>query len=356
MTSPSHLPAVQRALRYHARHARNPSSLVAIDRRTHLFEHPAFAGGVPYLAVGPVWMAGEPLAPPDAVPGLLTAFLDAARRARRTAILSPVGPDVGEAARQLGLPCLHLGATAYVDAHRWAPRGNRFARLRNDLNHAARQGLHVREVVEAGPGLQRALERLARRWLAGRRAGAGLEWIFRLDPSQHALLKRTFIASGPDGTLLAFLSASPLPGRAGWYLEDVVRDERSPRGTAASVVAHAIRTLGAEGVRSVTLGGVPLTGTSGDLHLRFLKPLVSRWYHVDGLQHFKAQFGADHVEDEWMILPSRSALPLAAWAVLRLALPDGVRPLMEQLWGDRPARSRRPGTPAAARLQPATRP
>ncbi|GHF37831.1 lysylphosphatidylglycerol synthetase-like protein (DUF2156 family) [Deinococcus metalli] len=344
MTPPTQ-PAVRRALEHHARYARNPSSLVAIDDRIELFETPGVTGSIPYRVVGRAWVAGEPLAPADALPDLLRAFLVQARRAGRTAILAPVGPAVRTVAVHLGLLAVHLGEASYLDPRHWAPRGNRYARLRNDMNRAARQGVRVREVHGPDAELRAALRTLARRWLAGRRAGTGLDWIFQLDPAQHPGLKRTFVATAPDGTLLAFVSASPLPGRRGWYLEDVVRDERSPRGTAASVVAHALQTFGAEGASSVTLGGVPLTGHAGRLHLRFLRPVVARWYHVDGLQHFKAQFGADDREDEWLIVPSVTALPLAAWAVLRLAVPGPLWPLAQPLWTP-PGQTRRTLSPS----------
>ena len=76
--------AQEQALQCHARFGRNPSSLVMVDEQVRFFACSGLPGGVPYHAAGPVWMAGEPLAPSETLPNLMEAFVRAARASRRT--------------------------------------------------------------------------------------------------------------------------------------------------------------------------------------------------------------------------------------------------------------------------------
>lgn len=147
-------------------------------------------------------------------------------------------------------------------------------------------------------------------------------------------LKRTFMAVDACGRPQAFLSASPLPGRGGWYLEDLVRTPTSLPGAAATLVSHAIAVFREEGAAWVTLGGVPLGQRPGQkeaapsLQLNWLHRPLERWYNFGGVARFKAQFGADLWEEEVMLLPSWISTPAALWAVLQLTLPGGLPSLM----------------------------
>src|SRR5439155_13381748 len=97
-------------------------------------------------------------------------------------------------------------------------------------------------------------------WLKARRCAMRLGWLFQLDPFQHAARKKFFTARDESGRLIGFLSASPMPERVGWYLEDVIRLPSAPVGTADLLVVEALNFLKLEGARLATLGTSPLAG------------------------------------------------------------------------------------------------
>src|SRR6185503_13364685 len=70
--------------------------------------------------------------------------------------------------------------------------------------------------------------------------------------------KKYFTARDPNGRLVGFLAASPIPARAGWYLEDVLRAKEAPNGTADLLVVEALQLLKADGAKLATLGTAPM--------------------------------------------------------------------------------------------------
>ena len=326
--------AHQQALLWHAQFGRNPSSLVAVDEQVRFFSRTGLAGGVPYHAVGPVWLAGELLAPAETLPTLMEAFIQAARAARRIPMFAPVGPESARAAGALRLRRVPLGVTPYLWTAGWNLRGARFRRLRGELNRAARHGVQVVEMPTDHPTTRSALQALSAGWLATRRTSDAFGWVFRLAPEQHRSLKRTFVAVDACGTPTAFLSASPLPGRCGWYLEDLVRTPTSLPGVTATLASHAIKVFRDEGAPWVTLGGIPLgqrpgkKSTTQSVELSWLHRPLERWYNFRGVARFKAQFGADLWEEESLLLPSWMSTPAALWAVVQLTLPGGLPSLL----------------------------
>ncbi|WP_425148588.1 phosphatidylglycerol lysyltransferase domain-containing protein [Deinococcus sp.] len=342
-------PADQRLLLdWHARYALNPSSLAALPTMTGLLTVPGMDGGLGFQRVGRAFMAsGEPLAPRSAWPRLAAALIELARGAGGVPCFAPVGDDYAAVLARLGLLTVRLGSTPHIHLQDWPQTGRAGAGVRGAVNRASRDGLTFsaasREALSSLPFLPqspddpdsdwvREVRQLSADWLRQRRARVPFRWIFDLQPLAFYQRKRYFEARRA-GRLVGLIAASPLCGRGGWYLEDILRAADAPGCTGTALVAYALSALKRGGAETATLGGVPLwqergwdSAPSSSLErLAYrLRPLLSQVYSFDGLATFKRRFGPAHWENESLALPAGVSGTLAAGrALTRLILLGG---------------------------------
>ena len=317
---------------WHARYAVNPSSLAALTSMTWTLRLPGQDGGLGLTRIGGVLVAsGEPLAPPSAWPALAGALIDLAGLVGARPCVVPVGAEYAATLQGVGLRTVRLGSTPYVHLQDWPARGNAGAGVRAAVNRARRDALVMREVGQerGAPGWQAEVQALATDWLRRRRAHITFRWIFELRPLVFSDHKRYFEARCSN-RLVGLIAASPLPGRSGWYLEDVLRAEAAPASTNTALVAFALGALRASGARLATLGGVPLArqrgwddaAVSAPERLAYhLRPALSLLYDFGGLETFKRRFGPAHWENEFVALPQDlGGLIVGGVAVTRLIL------------------------------------
>jgi phosphatidylglycerol lysyltransferase len=122
-----------------------------------------------------------------------------------------------------------------------------------------------------------------------------------------------------------FLVASPVPARAGWLVEQIIRGPDAPNGTAELLLDAAMRALQGGGARYVTLGLAPLSRHSRlDARrmplwlravLRFVRAHGRRFYNFDGLDQFKAKFQPDAWEEILALAEGASFPPRVLWAI-----------------------------------------
>ena len=264
----------------------------------------------------------------------------AARKRRRIAAFVPATERFARAGLKIGLSGVKVGAAPYFDLRTWSPRGDSAQKSRSGVQPTKRVGAKIRKGENLGEEIRKETEALCQRWLKSRRAASNFGWLFVLDPFLHGELKRFFAARDEKGRLVGFLSASPMPTREGWYLEDVLRAPDAPAGTADLLVVEALKTLAAEGAKLATLGTSPLAKegeqavATGDYQLteRMIHKTAARlerFYNFGGLRRFKAKFVPSWWESEY-VLVSRGKMvpPRVAYAILRAIVPGGVAQLI----------------------------
>ncbi|HEX2641852.1 MAG TPA: phosphatidylglycerol lysyltransferase domain-containing protein, partial [Thermoanaerobaculia bacterium] len=139
---------------------------------------------------------------------------------------------------------LLLGAQPSWDPRHWPAIVTGKASLRAQLARSRNKGVGVR-LLPAEDGDTSALQRCLDEWLATR----GL-------PPMHFLvewnilprrLDRRVFAAERAGETVGFLIASPIPARAGWLIEQIIRGQGAPNGTTELLLDAAMRALAAEG-------------------------------------------------------------------------------------------------------------
>ncbi len=198
-------------------------------------------------------------------------------------------PDPGYAATVLGTePWWDPGDwTALVDGH---------ASLRGQLNRARNKGVSA-TVRPAGTGTAPALDALLLEWLGAK----GLPPLgFLTTPWLLADLRdRRLVVAEQDGQPVGFLILTPIPGRTGWLVEQIVRGRNAPNGTSELLVDRAFQWMAENGGRYATLGLAPLAPAPRDRSRRDpwwltwslarLRAHGKRFYNFEGLHSFKAK-------------------------------------------------------------------
>jgi len=99
--------------------------------------------------------------------------------------------------------------------------------------------------------------------------------------------RRCFLAEF-EGRVVGFAGVVPVPARAGWFLEDLIRDPEAPNGTSELLVDAVMSWAGAAGSNWLTLGLAPLAGDVA-APLKLARRGTSLFYDFDGLRRYKAK-------------------------------------------------------------------
>ncbi len=274
-------------------------------------------------------VVGDPLCAPGDARAVLTAFVRALGPRRRIAFVLASAWLV-PTLHALGYGTIRVGSDPCFDLARWTPRGNRAKGVRNPANRARRAGVVIapyRADLGRDKRQEAALHDCATAWLQDRRA-LPLRFLIDCQPLRHATARRYFLARHA-GQVVGFVACSPIYGRAGWYLEDVIRRSDAPYGVTELLVVSALAALREEGATMATLGIAPLFEPDPDrcpLARRVMSQLfrlaAKPFYNICGLARFKAKFAPSWWEPVYVAsLPTRLT-PLMALDILG-AFPNG---------------------------------
>lgn len=267
--------------------------------------------------------AGAPVCAPDRMGEVAAAFEEAAGRSGSGVCYFGAGPRL-EKSLGAGHSRILLGAQPVWNPARWPGILAERPSLRAQLYRARNKGVRVREWTRSSAVASRDLRRCLDDWLA-RRPMPVLHFLVEPRTLDRLWDRRIFVAE-KSGAPVAFLVASPVPGRRGWLIEQIVRARESPNGTAELLVAAAFEAAAGEGLEYFTLGLSPLSGLDQDpavrgpwwtaLVFRWLRLHGSRFYNFRGLERFKAKFHPDSWEPVYAIcnrspFPPRALLAIA---------------------------------------------
>jgi phosphatidylglycerol lysyltransferase len=251
---------------------------------------------VGYVDTGRAWVAaGAPLGAPERLAEVAAAFMAAARRARRRVCFFAVETRFAELC---GLRALAIGDQAVWDPLEWPAVLASSRGLREQIRRARAKGVRVRaarlgDTAAGDPPLGRELERVTQRWL-GTREMAPMGFLVRVAPLTLRPEHRFYLAER-DGTLLAFLQATPIFARRGWLFQNLLRVPEAPNGISELLIDAAFRDAAAEGLEVVTMGLAPLSGNVPPA-LRAVRRLGRALFDFEGLRTFRAKLRPT----EWM--------------------------------------------------------
>jgi hypothetical protein len=284
-----------------------------------------------------VVVGGAPLASGEDLREATDRFLEFCRAQNLDCVMTPIGSEAAEIARQCGMGLLKIGESGYFKLPGWKPAGDRGKKVRAGVNQARKAGIVVeRYDPRTNPDcdLKTEIETLCQRWLDSREVEP-LGWLLELDPFLLSEHKRYFLARKKGGRLEAMLACCPIPLRKGWYLEDLIRLPDADRGVSELLVAEALDALASEGAELATLATSPLAGVgeAGDFKiiawmLNLIYQHLDAFYHFKALHRFKSKFAPSFIDSEFAaIYPPRIRLRLIL-GLIRTLDPGGIPSLL----------------------------
>lgn len=257
------------------------------------------AGVVGYVAAGGAWVAaGAPICPSALLAEAAAEFETAAAQQGRRVCYFGGQERLAEALAARGpVARLLVGAQPAWDPRGWPAIVAGKASLRAQLARARNKGVRV----EPWPAFEAAAHPAVRRCLAEWLATRGLPPLhFLVEPDTLAAPEdRRVLVARRGPTVVAYLVATPIPQRKGWLLEQVVRGQAAPNGTAELLIDAAMRLLAAEGASYVTLGLAPLSRQARGPEsprslivqtlLTWARAHGRRFYNFAGLDAFKTK-------------------------------------------------------------------
>jgi phosphatidylglycerol lysyltransferase len=306
------------------RHAAQPTSFQILEPGYHYWFHASGDACVAYTkALGARITVGEPIAPADAMPEVVQAFMADAERAGRRVRFFHVSEDF---VTRTGLAATHVGEQPEWDPSAWDHTLKSSRSLREQLRRARAKGvttrnLAVADLIEGSPERLR-LDALIKRWLAARRMHE-LKFMVLVHPFSFPDERRYVIAERA-GELVGLAVAVPVYARQGWFVEDLLRDPHAPNGTAELLVDAMLRAFAAEGVRYATLGLSPLTGDDVSPLLAFTRDTTARLYNFGGVRAFKEKLQPQAWQPVYLAYARHELGPRALRDVLAAFAPGGL--------------------------------
>lgn len=286
---------------------------------------------------------GDPIGPPEEIPGLLVAFERFCREHDWLFAFYQARPERLRDYRARGWSAVHLGLDPVLRPARFTLEGSALGTVRRAVNKLAREGLEVRHWVPGAnafdPGADPdhvldALREISAEWLHDRAGGEKGFCMGRFEPT--ALGESWLsIAWNPQARRIeAFCTWTPIPARRGWALDLMRRRRGSPSGVMELLVVRAVEharergdellSLSLSALVKVDANGKPKDPAQAEDPARaFLIERLSRFYDFRGLFDWKRKF-APEFEDRWLVHPGASALPRIAYALVRAQSPGGL--------------------------------
>lgn len=194
-------------------------------------------------------------------------------------------PEIAAFLKGEGSEAVATGSEAVINLEGWEPGASLRELCRRGLRHGG-----ITEVHPSSDNLKR-LDALRSRTPYGSKPF--LKYLFRTGLDNDM---RCFVHSGNDGRWLGSVTVSRT-GAGSAHVETMLRSRATPAGVMEALFVHAIRTLGREGYRELSLGEVPfvLPGEGAkSLKERLLfgsGHLLRFAYDYKSLFRFKDKFG-----------------------------------------------------------------
>ena len=295
-TPPASAAARQDARRVVLEHGRDTLAYFKLRADAQHFFSADGAAFVAYrIESGVLLVSGDPVGPPEALPGLLREL--AAFAEVRDLRLGAVGASEGALAlwRELGLRGLRIGDEAMIDTAGFSVEGRRIRKVRQSVTRLERSGftVEVARVSELPEPALAELELVSERWLRG---AAERGFSMALD-SLRAGDTTVVVARDGAGAARGFLHFVPSADDATLSLSAMRRDPATPNGLTEFLIVRAIETLREQGVATLSLNFAAfarvLHSPRGPLE-RLLGRLLTvgdRFFQIERLYRFNAKFG-----------------------------------------------------------------
>ena len=288
----------------------------------YLFSHDdrAFAGYRVHNGV--MVVAGDPVGPADALPGLLARVVAfAEERGLRVAAVG-AGAGLIEHWERAGLRSLYIGDEAIVDTERFSLEGRPIRKVRQSVARLDRAGYtaEMRALQDLDEATLAALHRVSDAWRCGTEE-RGFSMALDALGGEHQRDSLVVIARDGDGVVRGFLHFVPTFGRPALSMSFMRRERDTPNGLNEFLVVRSIAFARERGIEELSLNFAAfarlLYGPANrrERALGRLVALGEPLFQIESLYRFNAKF-FPRWEPRYLIYESSLGLPRAGIAAL----------------------------------------
>ena len=247
---------------------------------------------------------------------------------KKDTILFAIGPTFADAAKNLSFKVVAIGKEPQFDLKKWTST-SLSPKLKSALRQVEKRGivieefslqqLHSRNMIDD-------MNEILQKWFLSRSSGK-FKSLTEVNPSAGSDDKKFFVAH-QAGRVDAFLVASPIYAKNGYFLQDLIRTTSSVSGVADALVVRALECLKSQGYEMASLGVSPLAGLNDPAvnakhpYLNKILNLVYEYQkfpvHFKDLYGFKRKFEPTHEEFAYVALSSRWFKPNQLWILSQL--------------------------------------
>lgn len=287
---------------------------------------PDYTGVVGYVVVsGYHVVAGAPICSPEQSARVAAAFEhDTRLLGRRVCYFGAQDRLAGMLGQRGPIARVLLGAQPVWEPGAWGGIVDTKASLRAQIARARNKGV-ITEIWPAEHATNHpALLHCLAEWLATRGLPP-MHFLVESDTLSRLQDRQVFVAQR-DNEVVGFAIASPIVQRNGWLIEQIVRGQSAPNGTAERLIDTMMRSLAGAGAGYVTLGLSPLSRMVRDQDEAqqpfWIKTLLAwtrahgrRFYNFDGLDSFKAKLQPLYWEPVYAITNERAISLATLYAI-----------------------------------------
>ncbi len=289
---------------------------------------------------GTLVLAGDPVGPPEALPGLLAdvcRFADA--RGLKVGAVG-AGDEFASLSQDAGLRRFYVGDEAIVETASFSLEGKPIKKVRQATHRLRKAGYTVdaHRLDELSPAEFAQLEALSDRWRDG---APERGFSMAMDSLRNPMAAETLVvvAYDADGAPRGFLHFVPSFGRPALSLSLMRRDRDTPNGLIDFLIVRAIELARDRGIAEVSLNFAAFArllhspSSRRDRLLGRLIRVANPYFQIESLYSFNAKF-MPRWEPRYLLYDGALGLPRTALAVLRT---EGQLPSPRWLGRRRPA-------------------
>lgn len=249
------------------------------------------------IEAGVLLVSGDPIGPPEAVPGLLRDLCGFAEA--RGLALGVVGAseEFTALATGAGLGSFYIGDEAIVELAEFSLEGRAIRKLRQAVTRVRKAGYTValQPMGELAEAELRELEEVSDRW-RGDEPERGFSMAIDCLRGDHLDESLVVVARDDAGEVRGFLHFAPCSGRAAVSLGLMRRDRNTVNGLTEYLVVSAIEMLRERGVEEMSLNFAAfarwLRSPSGlvERTLGRVVTLANPFFQIESLYRFNAKF------------------------------------------------------------------
>ena len=271
---------------------------------------------------GVLLLSGDPVGPPDAIPGLLGQVRQFADdRGLKLGALG-ASQSLCPLYEGLGLHTIYVGDEAVVELGRFSLEGRPIRKVRQSVTRLSKAGYQA-EVHELAALDERTLEEAEKVVELGRQGAPERGFSMAMDSLQGEHDHETLVVLARDeaGAIRGVLHFVPCYGRPAVSLSFMRRDPSTPNGLTEFLVVKAIELLRDRGVEELSLNFAAFAKwmhSPEKPHERWLGKLIALgnpFFQIESLYRFNAKF-FPRWEPRFLVYEGTFGLPRAGIAAL----------------------------------------